>query len=72
MMFGYWPFGGMMWIWILVVGGLCYWGYGWYRPRRYRTYHYEHTPLEIAQGRLARGEITSLEYDEIKKKLQEH
>ncbi|MCW4012575.1 MAG: SHOCT domain-containing protein [Candidatus Bathyarchaeota archaeon] len=71
MMFGYWPFGGMMWIWILVFGALCYWGYGWFRPRGCRTYRVERTPLEIAQGRLARGEITSDEYEKIRKTLVE-
>ena len=68
MMFGYWPFGGMMWIWILLFGGFCWWGWGWFRPRRYRHY-YRNDPYEIARERLARGEITAQEYDEIVKKL---
>ena len=72
MMFGFWPMGGMMWIWVLIFGGLCYWGWGWFRPRRYRYYRYRDDPLEIARERLAQGEITPEEYDEIRKTLTEH
>lgn len=61
-----------MWIGLLVIGLLAYWAYGWYRPRGYRAYPVERTPLEIAQERLARGEITSEEYEEIRKKLVEN
>ena len=69
MMFGYWPMGGWMWIWVLLFGGFCWWGWGWFRPRRYRHYNYRNDPYEIARERLARGEITAQEYDEIVKKL---
>lgn len=62
----------MMWIGLLIVGLIAYWAYGWYRPKRYRAYPVERPPLEINQERLARGEITSEEYDEIRKKLVEH
>lgn len=69
MMFGYWPMGSMMWIWVLVLGGLCYYGWGWFRPRRYRYHRYIDDPYMIARERLARGEITSQEYEEILQKL---
>ncbi len=58
-----------MWIWVLIFCGLCYWGWGWFRPRRYRRYSYRQDPLEIARERLARGEITPEEYEEIKRTL---
>lgn len=58
-----------MWIGLLIIGVLAYWAYGWYRPRRYAAYPVERNPLEITQERLARGEITSEEYEEIRKKL---
>jgi uncharacterized membrane protein len=71
MMFGYWPMGWMMWIWVFIIGGLCYWGWGWFKPRRYRRYDsYPSDPLEIARERLAKGEITVQEYEEIKKTLK--
>ena len=62
--------GWMMWIWVFLVGGLCWWGWGWFRPRRYRHYSYRNDPYEIARERLAIGEITAQEYDEIVKKLR--
>ena len=71
LMFGYWPMGWMMWIWVLIFGGFCYWGWGWFRPRRYRRYSSSRDPLEIARERLARGEITPQEYEEIKRTLEE-
>jgi uncharacterized membrane protein len=41
----------------------------YFRPRR-PTYRVE-DPLEIARRRLARGEITPEEYEDIKRKLDE-
>ena len=61
-----------MWVLLLVIGFIAYWVYGWYPPKRYRAHPVERTPLEITQERLARGEITSEEYEEIRKKLIEH
>jgi len=72
MMFGYWPMGWMMWIWVVIIGGLAYLGYEWFRPRRYRSYPVQRDPLEIAKQRLARGELTAEEYEEIRKMLAEH
>ncbi len=72
MMFGYWPMGSMMWIWLVIIGGLAYLGYQWSRPLRYRSYPVQRDPLEIAKQRFARGEITSEEYEEIRRMLVEH
>jgi putative membrane protein len=72
MMFGYWPMGWMMWMWVIIIGALCYWGYNWYtQPRRYNIYSCK-DPLLIAKERLAKGDITSEEYEKIREKLAEH
>lgn len=70
MMFGYWPMGGMMWGWVLVLFGCGYLFY-MYRPRyhgytRHRRYSRIDDPLDIAAARLARGEITIEEYERIR------
>lgn len=56
-----------MWMfWLFLIGfGFYFWGYGprWYR--RPRALRYENNPFEIARTRLARGEITVQEYEEI-------
>ena len=71
MMWPMWGMGGMMWIWVLLFFGAGYW-FWWYRPRGYssRRYRSRETPLEIARARLAKGEITLEEFDEIKKAIQ--
>lgn len=61
----------MMMIWWLIIAGIAYWGYSYYKPRRTRTYSYNRIALEDAQIRHDRGEITSEEYEEIRKKLVE-
>jgi putative membrane protein len=61
--------GGGMIYWLLILGVLGYFLWFYYRPRR-PTYRVE-DPLEIAKRRLARGEITPEEYEEIKRKLDE-
>ena len=43
--------------------------YYWMAPRRTRQRVVEDDPLAIAEKRLARGEITPAEFDEIRKKL---
>ena len=76
MMFGYWPLGGMMWFWVILLFGCGSWFFG-FRPRRYWRYRsyrpYRHMrqddPLDIASARLARGEITFEEYVKLKKAL---
>ena len=65
-MFGYFPMGGMWWFWMLLVGcGLWFWGYG---PRGYprRRISRRVDPLDIARGRLAKGEISLEEFNDIK------
>ena len=72
LMFGYWGMGGMMWIWPLILFGcgyLFWFGYPQRRYRRYRTSRVD--PMEIARRRLASGEISSSEFEEIKRTLQE-
>ena len=61
-----------MLIGLLIIGLIAYWVYGWYQPKRYRAHPVERTPLEITKKRLALGEITSEEYEAIRKKLMEH
>ena len=60
-----------MWIWFLILGGCCYWGFRWFRPRRYRYHAYYDDPYGIARERYARGEISAEEYEEIRRRLAE-
>jgi len=63
--------GGGMWIWFILFMGCGMMFFMWW-PRifRYRSHQrYEEDPLEVARMRLARGEITSEEYEEIRKTL---
>jgi putative membrane protein len=66
-MWNFWGMGWGMWFWLLVLIGLGYLFYINYRPRAY--YRAREDPLEVARLRLARGEITSEEFEEIKKTL---
>ncbi len=61
-----WGMGTGMWFWIIIIGGVLYYFYGSYRPKRMR---YTEDPLEVAQMRYARGEITLEEFEEIKRNL---
>jgi uncharacterized membrane protein len=72
-MFGYWPMGGMLWFWLLLLGcGFWFWGYRpRYYPRRYRYYRYHDDPFEITRARLAKGDITIQEYEEIMSTLKQ-
>ena len=67
-MMGFWGLGWGMWFWLLIIGGAAYFFFITYRPRRD---YYRETPLEIARNRYARGEITSEEFEEIKRNLEE-
>jgi uncharacterized membrane protein len=59
-------FGGMWMFWLFLIGfGFYFWGYGPRCYRRPRALRYEDNPFEIARTRLARGEITVQEYEEI-------
>lgn len=62
-----------MWIWPLILFGCGYWFWLGYRPRRDRRYRtYRENPRDIAQRRLASGEISSTEFEEIKRTLHEN
>jgi uncharacterized membrane protein len=64
-------FGGMWIFWLFLIGlGFYFWGYGPRYYRRPRVHRYEDNPFEIARARLARGEITVQEYEEIIKTLK--
>jgi len=56
-----------MWFWLLIIVGLVYLFYNSLGPRAYRT---REDPLEVARSRLARGEITPEEFEEIRKTLE--
>lgn len=56
------------WIFLLIAAGFAYWAFstGFYpKSRRYEG------PLDIARGRLARGEITAEEYEDLRDRLLE-
>jgi putative membrane protein len=71
MMWPMWGMGGMMWFWVLLIFGVGYWVW-WYGPREIsRPRHLIRVnPLELAKTRLAKGEITLDEFEEIKKAIQ--
>jgi putative membrane protein len=66
-MWNFWGMGWGIWFWLLLFIGVGYFFYISYRPRRYRVARED--PLEVAKLRLARGEITREEFEEIKKTL---
>ena len=68
----WWMMFGMMWMvifWAIIIG-LVIWGIKQFTgdPRENRTSG--ETPLGIAQRRLARGEITRDEFEELRKALE--
>jgi len=63
--------GGGMWLWLIVLGLLGFGLYYMFRPRRRVTYRRDDNPLEVARMRLARGEITSEEFEEIKSRIRQ-
>jgi len=77
MMWGY--YGGDWW-WMMLFGGfwmLIFWGaviglvvWGVNHFTRDREVPPQNTPLEIAQRRLARGEITREQFEDLKQALQ--
>lgn len=69
-MWNFWGMGWGMWIWvlILVLIGVGYLFYLSYISRGHRVERED--PLEVARLRLARGEITSKEFEELKKTLE--
>jgi len=70
MMWPMWGMGGMMWFWVLIIFGAGYW-FWYYGPRDYSRIRHRNTvnSLELAKARLAKGEITFEEFDEIKKAI---
>ena len=70
MMFGFWGMGWMMWFWVFLICGFGYWLW-WYGPRGYprRRYEVREDPIELAEARLAKGEITLEEYKKIKEAI---
>ncbi len=67
MWFGWW------WVWvffILALGSLAYLVYISSRSRQRSEHGIEEDAIEIAKQRLAKGEISSKEFDEIKSRLK--
>ncbi len=64
--------GGGMWIWFLLfIGGGWFFFSWWPRPYQRTSYRDEmEDPLEVARLRLAKGEITTEEYEEIRNTLE--
>jgi putative membrane protein len=70
--FGWWMVFGGMWMivfWAVVIG-LIVWGVSRLTGGRNQAGDRGDTPLEIARIRLARGEITKEQFEEIKRTLQ--
>ncbi len=61
-----------MWIWFIlfIVGGWFFFNW-WSRSSGYQRYgRYEEAPIEVARMRLAKGEITPEEFEDILKTLE--
>ena len=67
-MWNFWGMGWGMWFWLLVIVGIGYLFYITTRSRAYR--HWRENPLEVARFRLARGDITTEEFERIKETLE--
>lgn len=57
-----------MWFWLIILIGVGYLFYTFTVPRTYRRRTED--PLEVARMRLARGEITQEEFENIKESLE--
>jgi putative membrane protein len=69
---GWWMVFGMVWsviFWVIVIG-LVVWAVTRISTRKEESPKGTDTPLEIAKKRLARGEITQAEFEDLKKALQ--
>ena len=71
-MWGGMGMGWMMWAWIPLLLGCGWFFFSWWpSSNRNRPYQrYEEAPLEVARMRLAKGEITPEEFEEIRKIIQ--
>jgi putative membrane protein len=69
-MWGSTGMGSGMWIWLLILMGCgMLFFMRWPSMNHYRTHRRYEDPLEVARMRLARGEINSEEFEEIRKTL---
>jgi putative membrane protein len=66
-MWGFWGMGWGMWFWLLILAGV---GYLFYTTRLPTTYRRREEPIEVARMRLARGEITQEEFENVRKTLE--
>ncbi len=67
-MWNYWGMGWGMWFWVITIIGLGYLFFIVVTPKTYEKIG--KNPLEVAQMRLAKGEITPEEYEKIKNTLE--
>lgn len=67
-MWDFWGMGWGMWFWMLLLSGISYLFYLSLLPRSPERLRQD--PLEIARIRLARGEITLEEYENVKRTLR--